>query len=80
MQLMPWRSVAEAGIHEAGCVGKLLEGYLGARLIENGGSTLAKNGTQNRDTDTHGGISELNVVNIPRANDALAEMPDSWCQ
>ena len=26
-------------------------------LIENGGSTLAKNGTQNRDTDTHGGMS-----------------------
>jgi len=26
-------------------------------LIENGGSTLAKNGTQNRDTDTHGGIT-----------------------
>jgi len=28
-------------------------------LIENGGSTLGKNGTQNRDTDTHGGIFML---------------------
>ena len=56
MQLMPWRSVAEAGIHEAGCVwGSYWRGIWVLKLVENGGSTVAKNGTQNRDTDTHGG-------------------------
>ena len=51
MQLMPWRSVVEveAGIREAGSVGKPLEGYSCLRvfkLVENGGSALADNGVQ----------------------------------